>query len=104
MLDQYKTRIIHFYKTQIKLLNKLASMLTFKSANLAGYEINPTQHSIEAQIKAWPDETFLLPLASWIEPRKGVLEVDGSIWEFVLHGIQDISFIERETKQDVTIT
>lgn len=103
-LEQYLQILLAFHTKQVNLMNKLAPVLKFKPASVAGQHFTPTENSLEAQIKAWPDSIYLFPLGSWIEPRQGVVELADGVWRFTLHGTQEISFIHQQTNQDVTVT
>lgn len=103
-LETYLGSVIKFHALQLALFAKLAPSLKFRTANVSEYKVIPTQTSIISQIKAWPDSVYLLPLGSWIEPRQGIIELDNEIWQFTLHGTQEISFIHQRTGQDVTLT
>jgi hypothetical protein len=100
----YLKLAVEFNTLQRNLLKELSPLLQLKPAYVAGWHFYPTEQTVEAQIKAWPDGQYLLPIASWVEPVRGEVIYEGHVWEFGFHGIQELSFFEQQTRRDVSIT
>jgi hypothetical protein len=102
LLDLYLAQLRQYNSLKSKLYNILETVVKMKPVTQFGYNFVPHKTSISEEIKQWPESAPPLPPSGWVEPRKGVIEINGDIWEFAFHGA-GLSFFHSQTHQDVSI-
>ena len=51
------------------------------------------KYTVSEILHNWPDDISILPLVTWVGPRKGVFQSDGKNWFYNIHGFLEVQFV-----------
>jgi hypothetical protein len=97
------SELLAVYNPQcMRLYTALEPYLTITPFTHAQTVFIPTEKTVAEQLKRWPNDQPISPPVAWVTPRKGQLDVDGTVWSYAFHGA-GLSFAHRTSTLDVSV-
>lgn len=94
-------KLIKVFEKEVKILPLLPTFPEKLRSKLKR-TIKP-KNSISQILRAWPVDVPIMPLVTWVSPRKGVVTLEGKHWFFDIHGQTQVTFIGLPADLDIEI-
>jgi len=95
----YLQELRQYWQLLIRLSSSLEPLIKLKEIDHEDYHLLANQSSISEAIKfMYRTLGHALPPAAWIEPRKGNITIDDSVWEYSFHGA-GLSFVQLNSSR-----
>jgi len=87
-----------YFELQRKLVSRFESVINIKTPSnellhsFPHLSILNEEKNVSHIVESWPIGKVLYPMSAWVEPRKGIIDIDSQKWLYVVHGSLEISF------------